>query len=159
MDTISRTIIDNAQGVQEDIAAGYLPAPDVLKRLADVLADARIEYDKAQEIADDRKKAYDAVEAATFDAMEAAGLTSIRTERGLFRLNDLAWAKTEDPEAAKAWADTYMPELLTLNNARLSKVVRDALRGDVPIEGAVPGTGLMPGVGFTVSRKVTWRRQ
>ena len=52
-----------------------------------------------------------------------------------------------------------MPELLTLNNARLSKIVRDALRGDVPIEGAVPGTGLMPGVGFTVSRKVTWRRQ
>jgi hypothetical protein len=159
MDEYTQAIVLDAELVREAIAEGVIPGKDHLKRLADLLADARIRYDKAQAEADEEKKSYDVIEATLFDALEAAGLESIRTERGLFRLNDLAWAKLEDAEAAKAWADAHMPELLTLNNARLSKVVRDALRGEVPIEGAVEGTGLMPGVGYTTSRKVTWRRQ
>lgn len=161
MDEITQAIIEDAEAVSAVIheEPALAKDPSALRRLADILADARVEYEQAQEIADDRKKAYDAIEAAMFDALEAAGIDSIRTARGLFRLNDLAWARIEDPEAAKAWADEAMPELLTLNNQRLSKIVRDALKGEITIEGAVPGTGLPPGVGYTTSRKITWRRQ
>jgi len=158
MDDYTQAVIDDAELFREAVAEGAPVGKDHLRRLADLLADARIEFDRLQAEADDAKKAYDAIEATLFDALEAAGMSAFRTDRGLFRLNDLAWAKMEDPEAAKAWADAHMPELLTLNNARLSKVVRDALKGDVPIEGAVAGTGLMPGVGYVTSRKVTWRR-
>lgn len=156
---VTQAIVEDAALVREAIHDGAPVTKDYLKRLADLLANARIEFDARQAEADEAKKVYDAMEITLFDALEAAGLESIRTERGLFRLNDLAWAKLEDPEAAKAWADAHMPELLTLNNARLSKIVRDALKGEAPIEGAVDGTGLMPGVGYTTSRKITWRRQ
>jgi hypothetical protein len=57
-----------------------------------------------------------------------------------------------DEEAAKAWADGQMPELITLNRARLSKLVRDILKGDAEVP-------MPPGVNFTTSRKITWRRQ
>lgn len=159
MDEYTDAIARDAELVREAIAEGISPGKDHLKRLADLLADAKIRYDTAQAEADEEKKAYDVIEATLFDALEAAGLESIRTERGLFRLNDLAWARIEDAEAAKAWADAHMPELLTLNSQRLSKVVRDALKGDVEIDGAVAGTGLMPGIGYVTSRKITWRRQ
>jgi hypothetical protein len=159
---MTRDYIDRPAPDPEPPSVSYEEAtedPSRVTRLADDLATARVNYDAAQDLANTLKERYDAIEANLFDVMEGAGLQSIRTERGLFRLNDLAWAKIEDPEAAKAWADDHMPELLTLNSARLSKVVRDALKGDVPIEGAVPGTGLMPGVGFSLTRKITWRRQ
>lgn len=132
-------------------------------RLADQLADARIALDDAEDRAKLAREKYEAIEAALFDAMEATGLQSIRTARGLFRLNDMAWARIENPEAARHWAETQMPELITLNNARLSKVVRDALKGEVAVEGGVPdplsGVVLPAGVTYTTSRKITWRRQ
>lgn len=159
MDEYTEAILNDAELFREAVAEGHPVGKDHLKRLADLLADARIEFDARQAEADEARKVYDAIEASMFDALEAAGLESIRTERGLFRLNDLAWARIEDAEAAKAWADAHMPELLTLNSQRLSKVVRDALKGDVEIDGAVAGTGLMPGIGYVTSRKITWRRQ
>ena len=70
---------------------------------------------------------------------------------GTFSLNDLAWARVEDPAAAKEWADQYHPELLTLNHTRLSTIVREALKGE---SGAV----IPPGVTYTVSRKINWRK-
>lgn len=159
MDEYTDAIARDAELVREAIAEGISPGKDHLKRLADLLADAKIRYEKAQAEADEEKKSYDVIEATLFDALEAAGMSAFRTERGLFRLNDLAWARIEDAEAAKAWADAHMPELLTLNSQRLSKIVRDALKGDVEIDGAVEGTGLMPGVGYVTSRKITWRRE
>lgn len=132
-------------------------------KLADQLADARNELDAAEDAAKLARAKYEAIEAAMFDAMENSGLLSIRTERGLFRLNDLAWARIEDPDKARVWAEHEMPELLTLNNSRLSKLVRDALKGDVTVaNGAVdPGTNVMlpDGVTYTTSRKITWRRE
>jgi hypothetical protein len=159
MDEYTQAVINDAELFREAVAEGAPVGKDHLRRLADLLADARIRYDYQQSLADEEKKIYDEIEATLFDALEAAGMSAFRTDRGLFRLNDLAWARIEDAEAAKAWADAHMPELLTLNSQRLSKVVRDALKGDVEIEGAVPGTGLMPGIGYVTSRKITWRRQ
>ena len=130
-----------------------------IKELADRLADARLRKDEADEVAKVYQGQYDEVEAELFDAMENAGMSSVRTERGLFRLNDLAWASIEDAERAREWAAAFMPELLTLNNQRLSKLVRDTLKGDAVVDGADDGTNLPPGVGFKTSRKVTWRRQ
>lgn len=159
MDEYTEAIVNDAELVRDAIADGAPVGKDHLKRLADLLADAKVRYEKAQAEADEEKKAYDVIEATLFDALEAAGMSAFRTERGLFRLNDLAWSRIEDAEAAKAWADAHMPELLTLNSQRLSKIVRDALKGDVEIEGAVAGTGLPPGIGYVTSRKITWRRE
>lgn len=132
-------------------------------KLADQLADARIALDAAEDAAKLAKAKYDAIEAALFDAMENTGLLSIRTERGLFRLNDLAWARIEDADKARVWAEQQMPELLTLNNSRLSKLVRDALKGEVTVAGGEPdpatNTLLPAGVTYTTSRKITWRRE
>ena len=132
-------------------------------KLADHLADARVNLDKMEDAAQLAKDKYTDIETALFDAMEASGLVSIRTARGLFRLNDLAWARITDPEKARMWAEAEMPELLTLNNARLSKLVRDALKGESEVGHGEPdpATGkLLPaGVTYTTSRKITWRRE
>lgn len=135
-----------------EIIADNTTAPE-LTELAKRLAVLKT---RLQMIEDEEKKArgnYEQVEAELFDAMENAGLRQIRTGEGLFSLNDLAWAKIEDPEKAKAWADQNMPELLTLNNQRLSKIVRDILKGEAETQ------ELPDGVGFTTSRKITWRRR
>lgn len=140
-----------------------LDTTKLLSKLADHLADARVALDHAQENEKLAHDKYDAIEQAMFDSMEAAGLTSIRSDRGLFRMNDLAWAKIADPAAARLWAELNEPDLLTLNNARLSKIVRDALKGEATIEGGEPdpmtGVSLPKGVTYTTSRKITWRRQ
>lgn len=128
-----------------------------IRELADTLADRKIELEEANDVAKRAQEAYDTVEAELFTILEDAGITSIRTERGLFRLNDLAWAKVEDEEQARAWADKFMPELLTLNRQRLSVVVRKIVRGEEDAPGVTPGQ-TPPGVAFTTSRKITWRR-
>lgn len=132
-------------------------ASPTLVALADDLADARVALDEANDIAKQRQSEYDALEATLFDKMEDAGLVSIRTARGLFRLNDLAWASVEDEAAARDWAETHMPELLLLNRQRLSTVVRRALKGEESVPG-MEGQALPPGVNFRLSRKISWRR-
>ena len=135
----------------------------LVTRLADQLADARVALDTAEDAAKIAKARYDGIEATLFDAMENVGLQAIRTARGLFRLNDLAWARIEDPDKAREWAEQNLPELLTLNNARLSKLVRDALKGEITVAGGEPdpatNTILPAGVTYTTSRKITWRRE
>ena len=159
----AREVVDNArelQGVISDLGATPLTVGQ-LAQIANALADAKVLLEEAEDIAKARREAYEQVEATLFGAMEAANLESVRTPRGLFRLNDLAWARIADPDMARDWASTHMPELLTLNNARLSKLVRDALKGEVAIDGGVPseaGVLLPAGVDFTTSRKITWRR-
>jgi len=122
------------------------------KELADLLGDARIVLDKANDVAKEAQTAYDAVEAKMFDALENAGLQQIRTERGLFRLNDLAWASVTDETVAREWAEHNEPALLLLNRQRLSVIVRQVLKGEGDY------TEMPPGVDFRTSRKITWRR-
>lgn len=119
--------------------------------LAEDLANKRIALDAANDIAKERQAEYDKAEATLFDALENAGLQQIRTERGLFRLNDLAWASVIDESAARAWAEENEPALLLLNRQRLSVIVRQALKGE-------DGVVIPPGVDFKTSRKITWRR-
>jgi hypothetical protein len=132
-------------------------APPGLKELAHVLADARVALDLANDAAKEAQATFDGIEAKLFDALEGAGLTSIRTERGLFRLNDLAWAAVEDEDKARAWAEENEPALLTLNRQRLSVIVRRVITGDEAAPGLEPGV-MPPGVNFRTSRKISWRR-
>lgn len=133
------------------VIADNTTAPELVE-MTEKLALLRVRLEMAEDEAKRIRGDYEAVEAALFDAMENAGLRTIRTERGLFMMNDLAWAKVTDADAARAWADQNMPELLLLNQARLSKIVRDTLKGER--EGELPD-----GVTFTTSRKINWRRQ
>lgn len=127
------------------------------KELADKVADSRITLDRASDIQKQAQAEYDAAEAELFDAMENADLRSIRTERGLFSLNDLAWASVEDEDQARTWAEHHLPELLTLNRQRLSVIVRKIIKGEEDAPG-VPAGQTPPGVTFRTSRKITWRR-
>lgn len=133
------------------VIADNTTAPE-LEQMTHRLADLRIRLEMAEDEAKRIRGDYEQVEGELFDALENAGLKSVRTGRGLFTLNDLAWAKVTDQEQAKAWADQEMPELLTLNLSRLSKIVRDTLKGER--QGDIP-----PGVDYSTSRKINWRRQ
>jgi hypothetical protein len=127
-----------------------IPEGSPVAQMADDLANKRLLLDMAKETAEALQKDYDKAEAALFDALEAAGLRAIRTPRGMFSLNDLAWARIEDPAIAREWAEANLPEAITLNHTRLSVIVRQALKG----EATMP-----PGITWTTSRKITWRRQ
>lgn len=134
-----------------------------LQALADDLADKRVIWEAADNLAKTHRQQYEDAQTRLFDALEAGGLRAVRTARGLFSINDLPWAQVVDPERARLWADQNMPDLLGLNHARLSKIIRDALKGDVTIDGGVPhdnpmGVSMPPGVDYTTSRKITWRR-
>lgn len=133
------------------VIADNTTAPELVA-MTEKLVLLRTRLEMAEDEAKRIRGNYEQVEAELFDALENAGLRKIATKDGLFMLNDLAWAKVTDAEAAKEWADQVMPELLTLNLQRLSKLVRDTLKGER--EGGIP-----PGVDYTTSRKINWRRQ
>lgn len=126
-------------------------AKGVTASLAEELAVKRVALDMAKDAEKLAQEEYDKVEADLFDALENAGIRSVRTERGLFSLNDLAWATVTDEAAARAWAEAHMPELLLLNRQRLSVVVRQHLKGE-------EGVDMPDGVDFRTQRKITWRR-
>jgi hypothetical protein len=128
-----------------------------IAELCDLVADRKILVDRADDLAKQARAEYEEVEAQLFDLMENAGLASVRTDRGLFRLNDLAWASVEDEDQARAWAEANMPELMMLNRQRLSVVVRKIIKGEEDAPGVTPGQ-TPPGVTFRTSRKITWRR-
>lgn len=142
----------NGAAVEED---GGPPGPTReatgdIAALVNAYADLRVRREEASDHLKKLQAAEDAAAASLFDAMERQSLRSVRHERGLFSLNDLAWAKLEDSDIAREWAKTNMPEILTLNNQRLSVIVRDFIKGE--------RDELPPGVGFSVSRKISWRR-
>jgi hypothetical protein len=124
------------QGTLDELAATYANKRVVREQYDHLLNNARKEEDEAQ--------------ARLFDALEAQGLRAIRTPLGLFSLNDLPWAQVLDPVAAREWAEENMPELITLNIQRLSPFIRPFIKS---------GEELPPGVTFTVSRRITWRRE
>lgn len=91
----------------------------------------------------------DRATADLFDAMERVNVRSLTHDTlGTFSLNDLAWPKVTDEEAARAWAQTEFPEAITINRQRLAVIVREALRGE---------RQLPPGVDYSLSRKINWR--
>jgi len=126
-----------------------IPEGSPLDTLADDLADKRNLLDLASDAEKAARRDVERAEAALFDAMEAQNLRAIRTPRGLFSLNDQAWASVVDEAAAREWAEANLPEIISLNRSRLSVVVRTAIK---------EGMALPPGVDFTTSRKITWRR-
>jgi hypothetical protein len=76
---------------------------------------------------------------------------------GTFSLNDLADAKLEDPVAFVDWAKREAPEILHPNYQRLSKLVRDALKGDYEFPGVEGESELPPGVSYRTRRGISWR--
>jgi hypothetical protein len=127
-----------------------IPAPAAepsshVRDLADEYHMRKIARDAAKQTYERHQAEYDIAEAALFDAIENAGLQSIRTPAGLFSLSDLAWPRIEDRERLMTWAENEAPELLTLNLQRLQTPLREALKD---------GSELPPGLGFTTSRKI-----
>lgn len=138
---------------EEDIGLNAEDVPVAgggLDALITAYADART----AREQADDRaKRLRDTeakVEAALFDEMEKLNLRSVRHARGLFMLDDKAWATVLDESALRAWCEREMPEVLLPNMTRLAVIVRQALKGE--------RDEMPPGVEPRFSRKLNWRR-
>jgi len=113
-------------------------------------ADACIALDEATDAEKAARAVKERLELALFDMLEAEGVRQVRHARGLFTMNDLAWASVEDEQVAREWAEANAPELITLNRQRLSAMIRPLVKSD----GELP-----PGVSYTTGRKVTWRRQ
>lgn len=137
-----------AEGAQAPPAAAA--ERGTLEPLISRLIAVRLEAERREAELKELHKQEAAIEGDLFDALEKQGIRSVRTERGLFLLNDIAWASVEDRAKAIEWADHHRPELLTLNNSALSAHVRKAIAGE-------EGYELPEGVGFKTSRKVTWR--
>lgn len=137
-----------ADDLAEAFGAAAVPTATVnakIRDLADEFHMRKIARDAAKETLDRHQAEYDKAEADLFDAIENAGLSSVRTPAGLFSLNDLAWPKVEDRDRLVAWAEHENPELLSVNLQRLQTPLREALR---------EGKDLPPGLGFTTSRKI-----
>lgn len=135
------------------------PPARVRERLDDLANDYAVKRSLVEMLKDDLKvpqAQQDEAEALLFDAMEQLGLRMFRHETlGSFGLSDLASAKVEDPAAFVAWAKDQMPEILKPEYNRLSKLVRDHLKGDFDFPGA---TDLPPGVDFVTRRGIRWTR-
>lgn len=125
-----------------------LPAREAnerLRTLADQLYILRVARDAAKNAYNRAVEDHDAAERELFDAIENAGLASIRTPTGLFSLSDLAWPRIEDRDRLLAWAEAEHPELLTLNLQRLQTPLREALKN---------GDELPPGLSYSMTRKI-----
>lgn len=132
-------------GLRDDL----LPATEVgterIRKLADQFYAFKQQRDILKNKLDMLEPLYIEAEAELFEAIENAGLSSVRTPQGLFSLNDLAWPKIEDRDRLLAWAENEHPELLTLNLQRLQTPLREALK---------KGDELPPGLSYSVTRKI-----
>lgn len=120
-------------------------AVDHIRALAETFYEVKRERDAAKLALDEIEPRYVEAEAALFGAIEDAGLESVRTSRGLFSLNDLAWPRIEDRDRLIAWAEAEHPDLLTLNLQRLITPTRSAIK---------EGQELPPGLTYTTTRKI-----
>ena len=126
------------------------PAIKRINHLIRRFSGAKLALEDAKSTEKEASKEASKIEAELFDALEDAGLRSVKVDgMGTYGLNDLAWASIDDRAQAMAWAEEQRPELLTLNHQQLSVLVRDSLKGD----GEMP-----PGVTFTTSRRISWRK-
>ena len=120
-------------------------AVDHIRALADTFHAIKVERDYWKAKLDEVEPRYVEAESALFEAIENAGLESVRTQTGLFSLNDLAWPRIEDRDRLLAWAEAEHPDLLTLNLQRLQTPLRNALK---------EGQELPPGLTYSVTRKI-----
>ncbi len=129
--------------------AGGTAASGRIRSLTDELHIARVLRDTAKMEYERLSAEHDEIEAKVFEAIENAGLKSVRTPVGLFTLSDLAWPKIEDRERLVAWAEAENPELISVNLQRLQTPLREAI---------AEGRELPPGLGYSISRKVRLTR-
>lgn len=128
--------------------AAASPGPE-LNTLIEAYAAARQQREAASARLKQFQEIEDRVTRDLFDAMERINVRSVKHDTlGTFALNDLAWAKIEDADLARVWAETEFPEAITINLQRLAVIVREALRGD---------RQMPPGVSYSTSRKISWR--
>jgi len=116
-----------------------------IRGLADTFYEIKQDRDTIKSTLDAVEIKYVEAESLLFEAIENAGLSSIRTPTGLFSLSDLAWPRIEDRDKLLAWAEAEHPELLTLNLQRLQTPLREALK---------TGAELPPGLTYSVTRKI-----
>lgn len=140
---------DGVLSFAEENAVDLPKEREDLTALVNAYADARLEHERVKALEKLAAKPREEAERALFDALRAGGFRSVRTERGLFTLNDQAWPRIVDPVAARNWAEIEHPELITLNHTSLGPVVREALK---------EGLDLPPGVDATFTAKVNWRK-
>ena len=133
----------------EDPAAPTIDDRSSLDALIGAYADARNEREVADDTAKRLREVEGRLEAQLFDDLERLNLRAVRHARGLFSLNDLAWASVTDESALRVWLEDRMPEVLLPNMSRLAVVVRAALKSD---------DEMPPGVEPRFARKISWRR-
>lgn len=123
------------------------------KHLKGLIAEYAVKRRRREQIDDEKRAAQDAeaiAEARLFDAIEAQGLRSVKSEEfGLFILSDLAWAAVTDVAVAREWIDQEMPEILSPNATKLALIVREAIRGE---------RSMPPGIEAKYTRRINWRR-
>lgn len=139
-----------------------MTVPEAAGPIAGLVAEyafAREALDEVKQRTKPFQERKDAAETALFDALENAGLKSVRhATLGLFTLSDLAEPRVADPATFVAWAERAMPEVLTANRQRLAVVIREILRGDRPFASQDTEYGLPPGVDFSTRRNINWRK-
>lgn len=142
--------VDTARVTREEVEVDPgRPEQRQLNLLINDYADRRRTREDIEADAKEARGLEEKAELALFGFLEAANLRSVRHERGLFYLNDQAWARVTDEDKARAWAEAEMPEIITLNRQRLSVVVRERIK---------ESRDLPPGVDFTTTQKIGWRR-
>lgn len=120
------------------------------------LADVAEAYNEAREIKEsleeDLSKQNVTVEAllrVLTDALEAAGLTSIRTDRYSFSTSPEPYPSVIDRPALRAWSQVHMPDSLALPWQTLASVTKAALES---------GEAIPPGVEVFIKTKLTRRK-
>lgn len=136
----------------DDVDIGVPVTPvegGTIDQLIMAYADARTAREQADDRAKRLRETESKVEAALFDEMERLNLRSVRHARGLFMLDDKAWASVLDEHQLREWCEREFPEVLLPNLTRLAVLVRQAVKGE---------REMPPGVEPKFSRKLNWRR-
>lgn len=120
------------------------------------LADIATAYNEARQrkeaLEDDLSKQDVTVEAllrVLTDALDAAGLTSIRTEQYSFSTSPEPYPSVKDRPVLRAWAQVHMPDSLALPWQTLASVTKAALESGEPVP---------PGIEVFIKTKLTRRK-
>ena len=112
----------------------------------------RVARDNAKAAAEEAEGAYREIEAKLIEAMEDAGMKSVKTDAGTFTAQRTVYGKVEDEAAFLAWAEGkgIRAELTRteIQKARVNEIARGCLEssGDFP-----------PGLTFSETRYIAVR--
>ena len=138
--------VEPDNGIDAELAP---PAPPNITNLARAYAVARARREEVSEQENQLRNIEASAEKELFDAMERMSQRAVRVDGlGMFSLNDIADGHVIDAARLREWAQHERPELLLPNYQTLGKIVRDAIKDEVP---------LPPGVEPVFRRKITWR--